>query len=91
MFLKCTAYVLLALFMTTIHAEELKDVEYARAGKVTLRFDAHIPNGPGPFAAVILVHGGAWVMGDKTNDVQPLIRPLTDAMVRWLERTLARP
>jgi alpha-L-fucosidase 2 len=72
-----------ALFTTTIHAEDLKDVEYARAGKVSLRFDAHIPNGAGPFAAVILVHGGAWVMGDKTNNVQPLIQPLTDAGFAW--------
>jgi alpha-L-fucosidase 2 len=83
MFLKRTTYALLALFMTTIHAEDLKDVEYARAGKVSLRFDAHIPNGPGPFAAVILVHGGAWVMGDKTNNVQPLIQPLSDAGFAW--------
>ena len=78
-----TLFALFALFMTTIHAEELKDVEYARAGKVSLRFDAHIPNGPGPFAAVILVHGGAWVMGDKSNNVQPLIQPLTDAGFAW--------
>jgi alpha-L-fucosidase 2 len=69
--------------MTTIHAEDLKDVEYARAGKVSLRFDAHIPNGTGPFAAVILVHGGAWVMGDKTNNIQPLIQPLTEAGFAW--------
>jgi alpha-L-fucosidase 2 len=69
--------------MATIHAEDLKDVEYARAGKVSLRFDAHIPNGPGPFAAVILVHGGAWVMGDRTNNVQPLFQPLSDAGFAW--------
>jgi acetyl esterase len=69
--------------MTTTHAEDLKDVEYARAGKVSLRFDAHIPNGPGPFAAVILVHGGAWVKGDRTNNVQPLFQPLSDAGFAW--------
>ena len=76
-------FLYLLLFMTAIYAEDLKDVEYARAGKVSLRFDAHIPNGAGPFAAVILVHGGAWVMGDKTNNVQPLIQPLTDAGFAW--------
>lgn len=69
--------------MTTLHAEDLKDVEYARAGKVSLRFNAHIPDGAGPFAAVILVHGGAWVTGDRTNNVQPLFRPLTDARFAW--------
>jgi alpha-L-fucosidase 2 len=74
---------LLSLLMSTVHAEDLKDVEYARAGKVSLRFDAHIPNGPGPFAAVILVHGGAWVMGDRANNVQPLLQPLSDAGLAW--------
>jgi acetyl esterase len=76
---------LLALFMATIHAEDLKDVEYARAGKVSLRFDAHIPNGPGPFAAAILVHGGAWVAGDRANNVniEPLLKPLSDAGLAW--------
>jgi alpha-L-fucosidase 2 len=72
-----------SLFMTTIHAEDLKDVEYGRAGKVRLRFDAHIPDGAGPFAAVILVHGGAWVMGDRNNNVQPLFQPLSDAGFAW--------
>jgi acetyl esterase len=74
---------LLALFMTTTYAEDLKDIEYGRAGKVSLRFDAHIPNGPGPFAAVIMVHGGAWVTGDRTNNVQPLFQPLSDAGFAW--------
>ena len=72
-----------AFFMATIHAEDLKDIEYARAGNVSLRFDAHIPNGPGPFATVILVHGGAWVKGDRTNNVQPLFQPLSDAGFAW--------
>ena len=69
--------------MTTTYAEDLKDIEYGRAGKVSLRFDAHIPNGPGPFAAVIMVHGGAWVTGDRTNNVQPLFQPLSDAGLAW--------
>jgi acetyl esterase len=74
-----------ALFTTTIHAEDLKDVEYARAGKVSLRFDAHIPNGAGPFAAAILIHGGAWVAGDRANNVniEPLLQPLSDAGMAW--------
>jgi acetyl esterase len=72
-----------SLFMTITYAENLKDVEYARAGKTSLRFDAHIPDGSGPFAAVILVHGGAWVAGDRTNNVQPLFQPLSDAGFAW--------
>jgi len=76
-------FCVLSLFMTAIHVEDLKDVEYGRAGKVSLRFYAHIPNGPGPFPAVILVHGGAWVWGDRANSVKPLFRPLSDAGYAW--------
>jgi acetyl esterase len=69
--------------MPVIHAEDLKDIEYGQAGKVTLRLDAHIPDGKGPFAAAILVHGGAWVAGDRINNVRPLLDPLSDAGIAW--------
>ena len=39
------------------------DVEYARAGGQSLRLDACVPTGRGPFAATILVHGGGWSGG----------------------------
>src|SRR5271167_2986777 len=71
------------LFLTAIRGEDLKDVEYGRAGKYSLRLDAQIPDGNGPFAAVILVHGGAWVAGDRTNNVQALFQPLSDAGFAW--------
>lgn len=61
----------------------LNDVEYARPAGQSLRFDAAIPPGPGPFAAAILVHGGAWVRGDRRIDVAPLFTPLTDAGIAW--------
>lgn len=64
-------------------AETLRDVEYARPGGVPLRFDASIPSGPGPFPAAILVHGGAWVRGDRKTYVAPLFRPLEDAGIAW--------
>src|SRR5271155_5668054 len=73
----------LSLFFAPIHAGDLKDVEYGRAGKYSLRLDLHIPDGPGPFAAVILVHGGAWIAGDRTSDTQPLFAPLSDAGFAW--------
>jgi acetyl esterase len=69
--------------MPVIHAEDLKDIEYGQAGKVTLRLDAHIPDGKGPFAAAIVVHGGAWVAGDRINNVRPLLQPLSDAGIAW--------
>jgi alpha-L-fucosidase 2 len=80
---RCVGAGVLSLFVTAIHAEDLKDIEYGRAGKYSLRLDAHIPDGTGPFAAVILVHGGAWVAGDRTNNVQPLFQPLSDAGFAW--------
>jgi len=73
----------LCLFMTSIHGEDLKDIEYGQAGKVALHMDAHIPDGKGPFPAAILVHGGAWVTGDRTNSVRPLLQPLSDAGFAW--------
>jgi len=69
--------------LTAVRGENLRDIEYGRAGKYILRLDAHIPAGAGPFAAVILVHGGAWVAGDRINNVQPLFQPLSDAGFAW--------
>src|ERR1700722_2796689 len=73
----------LCLFMPGIYSEDIKDIEYGQAGKVTLRLDAHIPDGRGPFAAAIVVHGGAWVAGDRINSVRPLLDPLSDARIAW--------
>jgi acetyl esterase len=73
----------LCLFMPVIHSEDLKDIEYGEAGKVTLRLDAHIPDGRGPFAAAIVVHGGAWVAGDRINNVRPILDSLSDARIAW--------
>ena len=72
-----------AVLALSAHGEDLKDVEYGRAGKYSLRLDLHIPDGPGLFAAVILVHGGAWITGDRNNDVQPLFTPLSEAGFAW--------
>ena len=42
-----------------------ENIEYGRAGAFSLRMDAHIPNGAGPFDSAIIVHGGGWVRGDR--------------------------
>src|SRR6266545_2406146 len=36
------------------------------AGQVQL-LDAYVPAGDGPFAAVILIHGGGWEHGERAN------------------------
>jgi acetyl esterase len=73
----------LTLMTTTATAESHKNVEFSRAGGVSLRLDASIPDAGGPFPAVIIVHGGGWVRGDRRNDVAPLFKPLADAGIAW--------
>jgi acetyl esterase len=68
---------------THAQAELRQNIEYGRAGNVSLRLDASVPPGPGPFPAAIIVHGGGWVSGDRHYSVQPLFRPLTDAGFAW--------
>jgi pectinesterase len=60
-----------------------RDLEYSRAGGESLRLDACIPNGKGPFPAVILVHGGGWSSGDKTAGVDPLFAALSKRGLGW--------
>lgn len=64
-------------------AQVRKDVEYGRVDGISLRMDASIPEGEGPFPAVILVHGGGWVSGDRRTNVQPLFEPLSEAGFAW--------
>jgi acetyl esterase len=66
-----------------VAAELHSDVEYSRPGGMSLRLDASIPDGKGPFPAAILVHGGGWVRGDRKIDVAPLFKPLSDAGIAW--------
>jgi acetyl esterase len=73
----------LTLMNMTAAAESYKNVEFSRAGGVSLRLDASIPDAGGPSPAVIIVHGGGWVRGDRKTDVAPLFKPLTDAGIAW--------
>ena len=64
------------------------EVEYGTAAGVSLRLDAWVPDGPGPFPAVILVHGGGWNAGDKSGGPQkgymaPMQEPLARAGFAW--------
>jgi acetyl esterase len=60
-----------------------RDIEYSRVGDISLRMDASTPAGPGPHPAVILVHGGGWVSGDRARNVAPLFEPLEQAGFAW--------
>jgi acetyl esterase/lipase len=64
------------------------DVEYGRAAGESLRLDAYVPEGAGPFPAVILVHGGGWTTGDKNGGprkgfMYPMHAPLEKAGFAW--------
>jgi len=60
-----------------------RDVEYARTGGIRLALDAAVPRSAAPCPAVIVVHGGGWVRGDRRTHVEPLLRPLSDAGFAW--------
>jgi acetyl esterase len=44
----------------------VKDLAYCVVGGRSLRAMVYIPKGDGPFPAIVCVHGGAWVSGDRT-------------------------
>lgn len=62
---------------------DLKDVEYARPGGKPVLLDLHVPDGPGPFPAAILVHGGGFDEGSKSTNVRPLFDVLANAGFAW--------
>jgi acetyl esterase len=62
-------------------APPLKDIPYGPDDRHVL--DAWIPDGAGPFAAVVLVHGGGWEAGDKVTYITPLFEPLSRAGFAW--------
>ncbi len=64
-------------------ADVRNDVEYGTADGVSLKMDLSIPDGDGPFPAVILVHGGGWQAGDKQKNFAPLFKPLSDGRFAW--------
>ena len=60
-----------------------KDIAYSRPGGRELRMDAFIPEGTGPFPAVVIAHGGGWEAGDKVTYVSPVFGPLARAGFAW--------
>jgi acetyl esterase len=64
-------------------AADLKDVEYGHPGAKPLLLDLHVPDGPGPFPAAILIHGGGFDEGSKSTNPRPLFEPLANAQFAW--------
>ncbi len=59
------------------------EIEYGKAAGVSLRMDAWVPEGAGPFPAVVVVHGGGWSAGDKEYNCKFLFEPLSKAGFAW--------
>lgn len=49
------------------------DVKFRAVRGAALALDAFVPDGKGPFPAVVVVHGGDFTGGDKRRDVQPFL------------------
>jgi len=60
-----------------------KAVEYGRPGGHALLLDLHVPDGPGPFPAAILIHGGGFDGGSRATNMAPTFQPLADAGFAW--------
>jgi acetyl esterase len=74
---------LLTITCATSLAMDQKDIEYAHPGAKSLLLDLHIPEGPGPFPAAILIHGGGFDEGSKSTNPRPLFEPLANAGFAW--------
>jgi len=55
-----------------------RGVEYARADRRTLKLDVYLPQEPAqaPRPAIVQVHGGAWVVGSRSEQGIPLLNHL---------------
>ncbi len=74
---------MLAMACATAAAVDQKDVEYGHPGSASLLLDLHVPDGPGPFPAAILIHGGGFDEGSKSTNCRPLFEPLANAGFAW--------
>src|SRR4029453_5328427 len=78
------AVLLISAYAFAAGIEVRNDIEFARPDGDPLLMDVHIPPGPGPHGAVILVHGGGWSAGSKqANFIQPLFKPLDESGLAW--------
>ena len=74
---------LLILLASATYALDLKDVPYSKPNGKPILLDLHVPDGPGPFPAAILVHGGGFDEGSKSTNVRPLFDVLANAGFAW--------
>jgi acetyl esterase/lipase len=78
-------FLAITLFGNALRAELKTNIEYATVGGKTLRLDATVPEGTGPFPVVVAIHGGGWCAGDKSGkgDFIPILKLLTANQITW--------
>ncbi len=57
----------LALPASAVGVERVSDIVYAERDGVGLLLDAYLPKSEGPHPAIVVVHGGGWRNGSKTQ------------------------
>ncbi|MFN8007225.1 MAG: alpha/beta hydrolase [Terriglobia bacterium] len=65
-------------------AETKTDIEYAQGDGISLKLDAFLQEGPGPFPSILFVHGGGFTGGDKSSNPKPLFDLLSQAGYNWI-------
>ncbi len=82
--MRLSVYAVLLPSLLVAAVETRNDIPFSKMAGETLLMDAHIPDGKGPFAAVILVHGGGWSNGSKqANFIKPLFPVLDSSGLAW--------
>ena len=81
--MKAIAFVLVCAASLAAAPMDQKGVEFAKPDGHSLLLDLHIPDGPGPFPAAILVHGGGFDGGNRATNMAPTFLPLADAGFAW--------
>jgi acetyl esterase/lipase len=83
--MKILTFFLSLLFVAAYaaHAEIKTDIEYGHPDYESLKLDANIPDGAGPFPIAILIHGGGWSTGDKAGLYHIPTEALSKANFTW--------
>jgi acetyl esterase/lipase len=83
LFLILLATLVVVTASTAVAAELRPDIEYANVEGESLKLDASVPTGDGPFPIAILIHGGGWGGGDKAREHVPPVAPLINEEFTW--------
>ena len=81
--MKTVAFMFICVACLAAARLDQKGVEFGSPGGHSLLLDLHVPDGPGPFPAAILVHGGGFDGGNRATNMAPTFQPLADAGFAW--------